>query len=158
MKLNQLLITALTLGGFLFFSACENDDDNEHENETEISENNDDDSHKNGQDCMGCHVNGGSGEGWFNVAGSVYKADGTTPNKNGKIMFYTEANEGGSLVKTIEVDALGNFYTTEDIGITMGLFPVFESENGNKKMMHTKATYGSCNSCHGVSQPAISVD
>ncbi|MFY0674855.1 MAG: hypothetical protein JXQ87_15760 [Bacteroidia bacterium] len=157
MKPNHLIISALTFTVFLFFSACENDDD-DNEIETEISENNDDESHNHSQDCMNCHVNGGTGEGWFTVAGSVFKSDEKSPNSNGKIMLYSKANESGNLIETIEVDALGNFYTTEDIGITMGLFPVFESKNGNKKLMHSAATYGSCNNCHGVSTAIIAAD
>lgn len=123
--------------------------------ETKISVNGDDESHNNGRNCMDCHKTGGEGEGWFQVAGSVYKSDKQSHNPNGKIYLYTDPDGKGTLKYTIEVDALGNFYTTRDIKFDGGLYPVHENTNGIKKFMQSPIISGQCQSCHNVSTDKI---
>ncbi|MFM9944600.1 MAG: hypothetical protein ACKVQB_05145 [Bacteroidia bacterium] len=116
--------------------------------ETKISKNGEDESHFNGQNCMNCHSSGGNGEGWFSIAGSVYKSDKSTQNPNGKIFLYADPNGQGELKYTIELDELGNFYTTETINFEGGLYPVHQNSNGNKKYMASPILTGQCQSCH----------
>ena len=146
-----LVITFLYLASFTI-SSCEK----EGGNETKISSNNSAQSHNNGQNCMGCHVKGGGGEGWFTVAGSAYNTDGTTAN-GGKVYLYTQPNGAGELVETIDIDQKGNFYTTKDVTFGSGVYPKVESSAGNIKFMGNILTTGSCNSCHGVSQSNIEI-
>jgi len=154
-KIHLASIAALMVLSF-GISAC--DGEGNEGNETKISSNGSNDSHKNSENCMSCHISGGSGEGWFTAAGSVYKANGTTENANGFIRLFTEPNGGGTEVAKIEVDALGNFFTTKKIDYGSGLYPSFESASGNKKFMGSTTISGSCNSCHGVSAPKIALD
>lgn len=123
--------------------------------ETKISKNGDDESHNNGVNCMNCHATGGRGEGWFDVAGSVYKANKSSKNPNGKIFLYTEPNGQGSLKYTIEVDGEGNFYTTETINFGSGLYPVHQNTQGAKKYMEAPIITGQCQSCHNVTTDKI---
>ena len=59
---------------------------------------------------------------------------------------------------TLEVDGRGNFYTTESINWTAGLYPVVQSDQGFRYMV-TPTTTGACNSCHdGSSQSRIYAD
>jgi len=120
-------------------------------NETKVSTYAQDESHLNGQNCMECHVKGGDGEGRFTVAGSVYDSLKINAYPKALIELYSEANAGGSLVGSIEVDSKGNFYTTKDIDFGSGLFPTVIGTSGNQKHMSFKVTEGSCNTCHGVS-------
>lgn len=137
-----ILLSALF---FIAFSACEDDDDG---NETNISSYNSDDSHKAGQDCMTCHVSGGSGEGWFTVAGTVYDEAQTSVYPNATVKIYSEPNGNGNLIATIEVDENGNFYTTEAINFGDGLYTLVEGNSSTQHMI-TSITTGRCNSCHG---------
>ncbi|MFW5756599.1 MAG: hypothetical protein ACOCWK_08345 [Tangfeifania sp.] len=147
---------AFILFAILFVLAgCEKD---ENENEYLVSENFSDESHNTGQDCMECHVAGGDADGWFTVAGSVYDPQLEEPVENGVIELTTEAQSEGSIIATIEIDANGNFYTTEPIIIADGLYATVESQKGNKEYMLTQVTNGSCNSCHGESTDKIWVD
>ncbi len=45
-------------------------------------------------------------EGWFTVAGTVYKTEMQTPSANGKIHLYTGPEGTGLLVATVEEDKL----------------------------------------------------
>lgn len=149
--INVKLVTLALISSFftiMFIAAgCEKGE----ENETKISRNNETESHNNGQNCMNCHKSGGPGEGRFNVAGSVYDSLFTSPKANGYIKLYTAANGGGTLKYTIEVDAKGNFYTTESIDFGSGLWPSVEGASGNKRYMSDVVITGACNSCHNVS-------
>lgn len=107
-------------------------------------------SHNEGQDCMTCHREGGSGPGWFKVAGTVYDGTRSSPNPNGVVRLYTGPDGNGSLRATIEVDGKGNFYTTEDIEFWNGLYPTVTGTDGYSMSMPAPITNGACNSCHGV--------
>ena len=137
------LLKSLTLVvvGLLMMVSCEG-------NETKISSFNGKDSHYTGDNCMNCHKSGGEGEGWFTAAGTVYKENKTAVYPNTTIELYKEAN-GKGLVSTIEVDGLGNFYTTKSIDFGTGLYPAVKGDGGTK-YMSTTISVGTCNSCHGV--------
>lgn len=129
------------------FQACN------HANEgkkTMISKNFENESHNMGQNCMNCHKSGGQGEGWFNVAGTVYDSAKNNTNPNGRVKLFTGPNGTGSEVATVEVDALGNFYTTQSVSFDGGLYPAVQGKN-TTQYMGSAAPSGQCNSCHGVS-------
>lgn len=148
------LLTAL-FGGMVAIQGCEKENE---ENETNISRYGDDDSHNMGQNCMNCHKSGGAGEGWFNAAGTVYNAAFTNVQPNGTVKLYTGPDGTGTLKYTIEVDAKGNFYTTEDIDFGSGLYPGITGTSGDVQYMSSAITNGACNSCHGVSEDKIFVN
>lgn len=106
---------------------------------------------------MSCHKSGGEGKGWFIAAGTVYNIEGTKVNGDAVIKLYTGLNGTGELVKTIEVDRKGNFYTTEDIDFSVGLFPVLEGTNSSKHMS-TPTFVGTYNSCHGVTEVKLAIN
>ena len=141
--------------GFVIGS-CEKDTDGG--GETVISHYNESKSHKAGQNCMACHTSGGSGEGWFVTAGSVYDASKLNPYPNSTLKIFTGPNGTGALVKTIEVDGKGNFFTTESVNFGDGLYAFVSAPNGNVKHMNSKITNGQCNSCHGGSIDKIWID
>jgi hypothetical protein len=99
---------------------------------------------------MNCHKQGGEGEGWFNVAGTVYDSLKTATLPNATVNLYTGPNGTGTLKYTILVDGKGNFYTTNYIDFTGGLYPSVQGTNSTHYMSST-ISMGQCNSCHGVS-------
>lgn len=145
MKLNGLLLLIIIVGFIIIAQSCEK----ENGNETKISSYEGDDSHKAGQNCMNCHKNGGSGEGWFKQAGTIYDELKTTTYPNATVRLYTGPNGTGTLIQTIEVDANGNFYTTEGIDFGTGLYTSVQGNTTTKNMV-SLITNGQCNSCHGV--------
>ncbi len=150
MKLKIILNTILVLGAVLIGQSCEN----EGENETKISSKNSNESHKMGENCMSCHKKGSSGEGWFNVAGTVYTELKTTAYPNATIKFYTEPNGAGTLKYTVFGDARGNFYTTENIDFGSGLYTSVQGATTTNHMI-SPVTSGQCNSCHSSSTEKI---
>ncbi len=126
-----------------------------YKHEKKVSKNGEDESHNNGMNCMNCHFSGGKGEGWFNLAGSVYKANKISQNPDGKIHLYTSPNGQGSLKYSIDVDEKGNFYTTEPIAFDGGLYPVHENNKGVKKYMASPIVSGQCQSCHNATTDNI---
>ena len=111
-------------------------------------------SHNAGKACISCHVSGGDGEGWFNLAGTVYDSLLSKPYPNAIVKLYTESQGKGLLAYSLQVDALGNFYSTENIEFGNGLYVSVEGSQSNK-YMQTIITGGDCNSCHGVSTVRI---
>lgn len=124
----------------------------------------DDESHNPGRNCMECHRSGGQAVEFFdtekmwNIGGTVFNADGVTPNPNGTVYLYTQANGQGELKYTFEVDANGNFYTNQIIDFRQGLFPYVTGGFGGSAHMSTALTSGACNSCHGVTTPRITIN
>ncbi len=145
--LNMKLITGILMAGLFIILGCEKNENKG--NVTNISSYNSDESHKSGQNCMNCHKSGGDGEGWFLIAGSVYDEGMENSFPNATIKLYTKNNGAGSLVKTIEADALGNFYTTENIDFSSGLYPTVSGNSKNEYYMNSAITTGQCASCHG---------
>ena len=136
---------------FGIFSACEDEGD---EDDRKISYYNGTESHRDGEDCMNCHFYGGSGEYWFKIAGSVYDSTLTNTFPNATVKMYSEPAGMGELVYVVEVDALGNFYSTEEIDFGNGLYPTVQGNELSKNML-SAITNGRCNSCHGNSMDVI---
>jgi len=111
-------------------------------------------SHNFGKNCMSCHVGGGSDEGAFTLAGSVYAKNLASPYSNATIELRTDASGGGTLVSAIEVDLKGNFYNTSAISFGSGLYASVTGAGGTK-YMSAKVTTGACSSCHGSSTGKI---
>lgn len=132
----------------MFIIACNSDinnPDDDDEIKTMESTYNDDESHKNGQNCMNCHVAGGEGEGIFTIAGSVYQSDLSNPYPNSTVKLYD--TNLSSIIYTLPVDGLGNFYTTKSIDLSSGCLPQV-SDQQLLKQMASSTTIGSCNGCH----------
>lgn len=131
----------------LSLSHCEKD---ENSSETNISKHGETESHNLGENCMACHKSGGEGEGWFTAAGTINGSPG-----DGFVYFYSDTTVAP--VKTIEIDGNGNFYTTEDLDFSNGLFVKIESATGVVKNMPLKLFSGACNNCHSSSAPVLSL-
>lgn len=114
-------------------------------------------SHNKGQNCMQCHLAGGQGEGCFNVAGTLYKADLQNSQSGGKVELFTAPNGAGTLKYTIAIDNKGNFYSTAKIDYT-GLYPKVTSPSGASIFMSSPLSSGACNSCHGPSTSKLGLD
>ncbi len=115
-----------------------------------------DESHKHGQNCMECHNPGGSGEGVFTVAGSIFDADRSTPYPRGTVeLDPVLAGTGAAYV--LEVDGKGNFYTTDPLDFSQGLYVRFVDDTV-KIQMAAKITSGACSTCHGHTVEVISVN
>ncbi|PLX13804.1 MAG: hypothetical protein C0597_11005 [Marinilabiliales bacterium] len=149
-------IVSLILGSMIILFALQSCED-ENENETKISSYNSSESHNTGQDCMSCHKEGGSGEGVFTVAGTVYQSNQTTTYPEATVKLYSEANGTETLFASIEVDQRGNFYTTQQIAFGDGLYARVDGSSGTKYMVSSLTT-GACSSCHGNSTDPIWVE
>jgi hypothetical protein len=110
--------------------------------------------------CMDCHKTGFD-KGGFIVGGTVFTADGSNKNPNGTVYLHSLAPDStgtDSLIATIEVDGVGNFYTTHFYDLSQGVYPSVTSSSGNKAFMTEPTTSGACNSCHGLSTAVITVN
>ena len=100
---------------------------------------------RRGTDCMTCHDN-------YSIAGTAFDLGLENYYADATLYFYSEPDGGGRLVETLEVDANGNFYTTQQVNFGTGLYPVIESSDGNDlQHMPDSIINGACDSCHGVS-------
>ena len=122
-------------------------------------------SHFFGLNCSACHTEGREGIGCFTIAGSVLDEDRSRIFKNPVVKLYTEPMSKGKLVATIQGDANGNFYTTEKIDFSQGLYPTLIGSPGAKepiKYMKRPLTsgMGQCNKCHGYrkDEEALGID
>ena len=160
MRLKNVFILLILLLQLLLTLGCDStNDDDDDDNGTKISLHNTNDSHRPGQACLNCHNVGSTNEYQFRLAGTVYNLTETDVYPNATIHLYTSANANGDLVASVEVDALGNFYTTQSIDWgNGGLYPVVES-NQATRYMSTPTTEGNCNGCHtGINVSRIYVD
>ncbi len=149
MNHNKLKFLALIFIAFNAFISCEDEG-----NETMISRLNGNESHNSGSNCMTCHKSGGKGSGWFTLAGTVYDSALLSIYPNAEIMLYNEYNESGTAIKIIQADALGNFYTTENIDFSNGLYVAVKGKT-DTIFMDSKIVNGQCGSCHGISTDNI---
>lgn len=148
MKINAVLFAGFVAGTILFaMPSCEKNGKCGKKNISSAGSN---ESHNFGMNCMTCHTSGGEGKGCFNVAGSVSNNTLSSNLTAGTVKLYTAANGGGTLKYTIEIDAKGNFHTTESVDYT-GLYAVVTGSNGVAHYMGSSLSSGSCNSCHGNS-------
>jgi hypothetical protein len=123
-------------------------------NKTNISDFDSNNSHKQGQNCMNFHKQNGNGKGWFTIAGTVYDSLKINTLKNITIKLYTGPNNTGTLVNTINADILGNFYTTNKIDFSAGLYTSVQGQF-QINYMNSKIINGKCNECHGVTVDKI---
>ena len=128
--------------------------ENTEKNEKKISTHNSKESHNMGTNCMTCHKKGGDGEGWFNAAGTVYDSSKAFVLGNTTVKLFTGPNGTGDLKHTIQVDGLGNFYTTEAIDFTNGLYPAVQGPTSTI-YMSTATNTGQCYSCHNTTTDKI---
>lgn len=117
---------------------------------------------RRGVDCLGCHNIGGNNPYQFSVAGTVYDISLRNIYPNASISLYSGSNKSGELIATIEVDANGNFYTTEPLDLGKGKNGIYASIVGSQPTslpieMNTRTDNGGCSnsSCHGVTRPPI---
>lgn len=150
-QLNRGLLFAL---GLLIVSGCDSEG-SEHD-EVLVSRFGESKSHNAGANCMSCHRSGGSGEGVFTIAGTVYSADGVTIRPGAVVTFYSEPSGSGDLVASFEVDAKGNFFSTQTVSFQPAPYAVV-SEEASSRSMSTPLTNGACSSCHGDSVPVITI-
>lgn len=104
-------------------------------------------SHHMGESCTSCHQAKGPGKGRFTLAGTLLDANGVRAT-GGKVTL--SASPGGAALHVVDVDALGNFYTTRDVGLdTASLFVAVEGADGSKRAaMPFPTLSGACNHCH----------
>lgn len=150
--MKKIIISTLSLliAGALLLSqtSCEKEGGS---SSTNVSTTNGNRSHNMGQNCMNCHRNGGQGDGWFTAAGTMYKADLINFQPNTTVYLYTGPNASGNLVATLNVDAKGNFFTTNAIDFSSGLYPVAKGPSGTLHYMSQVTRTGACNGCHNGS-------
>ncbi|MFM2151936.1 MAG: hypothetical protein RL199_371 [Pseudomonadota bacterium] len=105
-------------------------------------------SHNVGESCMACHQAHGPGRGRFTVAGTLHDATGK-PVSAGTVRL-SVPGAAGPAKKVLAVDALGNFYTTEDVGLDAGVLTVtVEGADGlGRTAMPWPTLSGACNHCH----------
>ena len=112
-----------------------------------------------GLNCFNCHSGTGTGNGCFALAGTVYiDSLGTQTLSNATIKLYSQPDGAGQLLKTIEVDEMGNFYDGSEEGLVGSYYPVVVSSNGSIRKMLEPISKGDCNRCHGVSTNKIWVN
>lgn len=129
-------------------------------NDPQISRFGENESHNEGMNCMSCHYRSNKAEGWFTLSGTIFDNPG-----NSTVELFTALGEPPIMV--IEVDARGNFYTTEAIDYEpSGLYVGVRDPNGNLEIMERGNTpeenigvgpngeifNGSCNACHSGAQ------
>jgi hypothetical protein len=158
MKLGQFIILASFSALIMISASCTKENENDSSGESNISSTGGNKSHNTGQNCMNCHKQGGSGEGNFNAAGTIYNSQMAATYPNAVVKLYTQANGGGTLRATINGDAKGNFFTTATIDFAGGLYPAIIGSSGNIKYMNGSITSGACTACHGSSTAKIWVD
>jgi len=149
MKLKKNIIF-LSLLFTIFLVGCSHYNDLQKDIKQSLA--NEDESHKTGEDCMSCHNNSSneaSGEGWWNVAGSVF--NNGTPANNVNVELWSEPNGGGFKILTLTSDKKGNFYTNKIINFNGGCYPVVISGSKRKNMISKFMGGMSCSnsSCHG---------
>lgn len=59
-------------------------------------------------------------------------------------------SNGSNPIMEVEVDALGNAYTTVDVDFSGGLYTGVRVPGGELEMMDDKIFHGQCNLCHGT--------
>ena len=100
-------------------------------------------SHNAGRDCLACHRE-------FRVAGTVYRADGST-YPGATVRLTTAADGGGSVVLSVTADGSGNFYSSQSIAFGSGLYADVAGTADARRSMQAAFTSGACNSCHDAS-------
>lgn len=112
-------------------------------------------SHYSGKNCMSCH--NGTDAFAFSIAGTLYDSTKTNVYVGGTIEIYTGVNGQGTLIVSLVSDKNGNFYTTEQVNLSSGVYPSAKNMHGMMMHMPQPTTSGACNSCHsqGGTAPPI---
>lgn len=136
-------------------------------------------SHTRSKNCLTCHQENGPGRGIFTIAGSLSdEVLRPYPNAILRLFLSAQAPGGGpvefggpvelsELAMELELDANGNFYTTEalpegfpDAPLYPQFFseddrPLYKADGALHAIMGGGATVGGCNFCHGENFPII---
>ncbi|MBK7384534.1 MAG: hypothetical protein IPI81_14570 [Flavobacteriales bacterium] len=112
-------------------------------------------SHNVGENCMSCHHPDGEGHGCWQIGGTVYYSDHHTTLSNAKLLLFTLPQGQGTFVRSIDVDGLGNVYTSDKIPFDQTIFPAILIPSGDTAFMTEPIHDGACNRCHGVSTERI---
>ncbi len=155
MKANKYAIILLIVMGIISTQSCKKESGN---NVINISKHNSTKSTGMSGNCMNCHKSGGTGDGWFSIAGTIFDSGLINPSPNGTVIIYDGPNGAGNMIATIEVDASGNFFTTESVDFSGGLYPSVISTSGQSSYMSASVNTGDCNSCHGITVDRIFVN
>ncbi len=139
-------------------------------------------SHTISKNCLACHQENGPGRGIFTIAGSLLDERGRPyPNAVLKLFDTAQAPGGGpvtwggpveltGLVMQVEVDANGNFFTTEPLPDSFPdkpLYPQFFSRDDRPllrgdadqpALMGSGVQVGGCNFCHNAGFPITGRD
>ncbi len=97
-------------------------------------------SHNAGRDCLGCHS--------FTVAGTAYKADGTTVAPGTTVRLSSRPGAAETVDLTLTADGSGNFHTSTRVAFGSGLTVSASAAGGAARAMQAAVTSGACNSCH----------
>ena len=111
-------------------------------------------SHYSGKNCMSCH--NGTNAFAFSIAGTLYDSMKTNVYVGGIVEIYTGSNGQGTLIISLVSDKNGNFYTTEQVDLSSGVYPSVKNTIGMMAHMPQPTTSGACNSCHtqgGIAPP-----
>jgi hypothetical protein len=138
-KVFALLVLVISIG----FFACENEDDDQIEGQSNISGS----SHNTGKDCMSCHG--------FAASGSVYNKALSSGFSGAVIKLTSQANGAGTVLGTFTTNKSGSFYTSGAINFGSGVFVSVAGNSGSVKHMSSPITTGACNSCHGSSTSKV---
>ncbi|MEO8068919.1 MAG: hypothetical protein ABI599_14575 [Flavobacteriales bacterium] len=104
---------------------------------------------------MSCHHPDGEGEVCWQVGGTVYGPGQAAVLPNATLLLFTGELGQGSLVRSLEYDALGNVYTSDAIDFSRKVFPAVVTPGGDTVFMGQPISDGACNRCHGVSTERI---
>lgn len=118
-------------------------------------------SHYFGNACVNCHIKDGAAKSIFTVSGSVLDEKRKGINNKCYVQLYTEPYSKGKLVATIYTDESGNFYSTENIDFSKGLYPTLKGTPGVKedtKHMRLPIMNGQCTNCHGSMTEKLGID
>ncbi len=105
--------------------------------------------HNNGRNCMSCHQSAGPGKGQFTAAGTVYKVDGSMADPGSIVGIYADPDRQ-VVIAELEVDQLGNVYTTGELGLSESkrFVSVWSADRQLRSDMRSPKFNLSCNFCH----------
>jgi hypothetical protein len=113
-------------------------------------------SHNAGKDCMKCHNSDKIKKLAFTLAGTIYDKE-KNGLKGAVIALYTKAEGTEKPVFDLTSDGKGSFYTMAPLDFKSGIF--LRITSGTKTVVKNMPVHtGSCNSCHGKSEPGIVID
>lgn len=105
---------------------------------------------------MRCHLPDGEGEICWNVAGTIYNANGQQPMSGVQVALFTAPLGGGNLRQALQSDGTGNAYTSSSVDFGSGLFPAV-IHGGDTAFMTESIRDGACNRCHGRSTERVRI-